>query len=76
MDQARTLAAERPRLPAPTGRIVTYYRVEDNISGIVASREWDSQETATAACAALNLNHPGGKYGVYVNDGTGWKRAQ
>ena len=51
------------------------FRVEDNISGAVASREYGTEDLANSACYALNLEYgPGGKYGVYYNDGDGWKR--
>lgn len=75
-DQWLASHPEVPRLGEGTTMIK--YRVEGNISGELASREFDTDEEATAACAALNWQAgAGGKYGVYVNrdGGSTWLRS-
>lgn len=46
------------------------YHVEINMTGERASRDFPDERTASSACRTLNLDAgPGGKYGVYDNQG-------
>lgn len=50
------------------------WRVEDNITGSVASRPYDAKDIAEHICAGLNTPEEGGRYGVYTNSSGEWRR--
>jgi hypothetical protein len=50
------------------------WRVEDNITGAVASRPYDGKDIAEHICAGLNTPEEGGRYGVYTNSSGEWRR--
>lgn len=50
------------------------WRVQDNVSGWIESQPYDQQATAINICRGLNTPDAGGRYGVYVNEGDGWRR--
>lgn len=50
------------------------WRVQDNVTGASASMPYDQRDTANYICRGLNTPEAGGRYGVYINDGQGWRR--
>lgn len=45
------------------------WQVRDNVTGARASRVFDTEDSATRICAALNMREIGGRYGVYTGAG-------
>jgi hypothetical protein len=53
-------------IPGETGS----FHVENNVTGVRASKDFDSEDSANWACRSLNLDaRPGGLYGVYDERG-------
>jgi hypothetical protein len=50
------------------------WRVQDNVTGHPESVGYDRRETAEAICRGLNTPDAGGRHGVYINEGEGWRR--
>ena len=50
------------------------WQVQDNVTGEAKSMSYDDRELSINICAGLNTPDAGGRYGVYVNEGDGWRR--
>ena len=52
----------------------TRWRVEDNVTGAVLSRAYDTKAVAENICGGMNTPDAGGRYGVYTNASGEWRR--
>ena len=50
------------------------WQVQDNVTREAKSVPYDDQELVVTICRGLNTPDSGGRYGVYVNEGDGWRR--
>ena len=51
------------------------WQVQDNVTHEAKSVPYNDQELAINICRGLNTPEAGGRFGVYVNEGHGWRRA-